>query len=216
MKTWQVTMAAVILGAWVVSAETSAPPARVEGGAATNAASGLEIQHQLMQGYDLLRASKWTAAATLFEGVLRQDPGSDEATMGLSTVYTQVGKYKEALPLLEGLLKKVPDSPVVKNNLAWVYAKAKDPTVHDPAKAVKYAVDAVLALPSDYNVWNTLAEAYLAAGKYDQALKRAKIAWQLSQAAGMTNDVPFRELIERCQTAAGGKDEKNAGGEGKP
>jgi len=92
---------------------------------------------------------------------------------------------------------------VIENNLAWVYAKAKDPAVRDPAKAIRLARDAVLAVPSDFNIWNTLAESYYAAGRYDRALRAARNAWQLSQLAGVTNDAPFREVLTRCESAAG-------------
>ena len=212
---------------------TSAPPAQAEpprkaegpaavtsnipaAASASAAATAADVASLLSSGRQFLNEGKWTEAAALFEKVRSLDPANQEAAFGLSATYIENGRLEEALPLLERLSKEAPDNPMVKNNLAWVYVKAKDPAVRNPEKAVVLAREAVLDVPADYSVWNTLAEAYYAAGKYDLAARRAKIALQLSQAAGVTNDVPFRELIERCQSAAGAKGETTGGGEEKP
>jgi tetratricopeptide (TPR) repeat protein len=157
----------------------------------------------LASGRQALGAGKWAEAVALFEKVQRVDPANDEAVFGLSAAFIELDRLAEALPLLERLIKVAPENPMVKNNLAWVYVKSKDAAVRNPGKAVKLARAAVLDLPSDYSIWNTLAEAYLADGKYDRALRAAESALRLSRLAGVTNTVASRDLVSRCRKAAG-------------
>jgi len=200
----------VVLGlnAAAHAADTSAPPAKAVAPAPAPAVSN-EVRTLMASAQDMMSHDKWTEAAALFEKVRTLDPTNIDAAFGLGTAYSQAGQYGESLPLLEQVLKQYPDSPVIKNNLAWVYAKAKDPAIRNPAKAIRMARDAVLTVPSDFNVWNTLAESYYAAGQYDRALRSARNAWQLSQLAGVTNNAPFREVLARCEAAAGTADKTN-------
>jgi Flp pilus assembly protein TadD len=180
----------------VAAAETGARPAATP-----------ELQRLLDEGQRALSAGRWSEAVPAYEKALGLDPANEEVLFGLGTAFSQVGRDQEAARLLERLLAKAPDSAMVKNNLAWLYAKAKDPAVRNPVQTVKLARDAVLAIPSDYNLWNTLAEAHYAAGHYAQALRRAQIALQLGTLAGVTNTAPFREVVERCRAAAGASKE---------
>jgi tetratricopeptide (TPR) repeat protein len=176
----------------------------VVGTARAEAAAGKsEVQTLLASGRQALGAGKWTEAAALFEKAQRMDPANDDAAFGLSAVYIELDRLPEALPLLERLIKIAPENPMVRNNLAWVYVKIKDPAVRNPGKAVRLARAAVLDMPSDYSIWNTLAEAYLADGRYDRALRAAESALRLSRLAGVTNTVPSLDLVSRCRKAAG-------------
>lgn len=199
-------IAAALLGLSAAAAaqQTSAPPAK----AAAEPAVTNEAQILIKAGQEKMADEKWTEAAALFEKAHMLSPSNSEAAFGLGTAYSQLGRYKESLPLLEQVFKAYPESPVIENNLAWVYAKAKDPEVRNPAKAIKLARDAVITVPSDYNIWSTLAEAYFADGQFDRALRSARNALELSQLAGVTNDAPFRDLMDRCEAAASGPEEK--------
>jgi predicted Zn-dependent protease len=183
--------------------DTHPPPAQTAAPAVTPrpAASAVEVQKLVTGGKDFLGDEKWSEAAALFEKARSLDPENIEACFGLGTAYSQLDRFEEAAPLLERVLKASPDSPVVKNNLAWVYAKATDPAVRNPEKAIRLCRDAVLAVPADFNVWSTLAESYYAAGNYERARRSARNAWHLSQLAGATNAVPLQELLERCEKA---------------
>lgn len=207
-------MAAWVLGAGLVAAqETSAPPVQaaaqetsappVQAAAAVVERPSGEVADLLSGGRQSLQGGKWTEAAALFEKALSLDPASQEATFGLSAAYIQLNKFDEALPLLLTLSRQLPANPMVKNNLAWVYLKSKDPAVRDPQKAVRLARGAVLDVPADYSIWNTLAEAYYATGQFDRALRAARSALQLSTLAGVTNNTAGRELVVRCRKAAG-------------
>lgn len=195
-------MAAWVAGAGLVALAqgTSAPPAQA---AVAVARPSGEIVELLAGGRQSLQAEKWTEAAALFEKALTLDDASQEAMFGLSAAYIQLEKFGEALPLLLALNRQLPLNPMVKNNLAWVYLKSKDPAVKDPRKAVKLARDAMLDVPADYSIWNTLAEAYYATGDFDRALRAAQSAVQLCALAGVTNNAASRELLVRCRKAAG-------------
>ncbi len=156
----------------------------------------------LEQGRAAQAQEQWAEAAEAFRQALALAPQDEEAAFGLATALTNMERYGDAKPLLEGLLKKMPDSAFVKNNLAWVYARASDPQVRNPALAVKLARDALLAMPAEFNVWNTLAEAYYAAGNYARAERVARQALELGLMAGLTNEAPLREMVERCRAAA--------------
>lgn len=161
-----------------------------------------EVAVLVRSGRECLMAGKWTEAVALFEKARALDPSSDEATFGLSSAYLGLKRYEEALPLLEALQKKVPDHPTVRNNLAWALLNAKGAGEGSAERAIKLSRAALMDVPSDPSIWNTLGEAYLAAGKVDKALSAARSGLRLSELAGETNS-PCRELVERCRKAGG-------------
>lgn len=185
---------------------SKAPPAagRQSEVAETGKAGDGEAQSLLAGGRQALTASKWAEALALFEKAARLEPDNNEAAFGLSVALIQLGRMEEALPLLERLRKAAPDNPMVMNNLAWVYVKSKDPASRKPAEAIKLARAAMLEQPSDFSIWNTLAEAYYADGNYASALRAAQNALRLSRLAGVTNDAVYVELVSRCRRAGSG------------
>jgi len=179
---------------WVTASEKAAdlPPSE------PGAVRGLLEQAQVLQGTE-----KWKEAVQTLETAYRADSTNETVMFSLGTAYSQVGRYQEGLDLLLTLLKRVPDHPSVQNNIAWIYAKAKDPAIRDPVKALRYARRALMVTPSDVNIWSTLAEAYYASGDYARALRVAKQSYQMARMSGETNLGAQRELLERCRTAAG-------------
>lgn len=158
----------------------------------------------MLTGRDLLNQGRWQEAARYFRATLKTAPASSEARFGLATALTQIERYAEAVPLLEALLREFPDNPAVLNNLAWVLAKTDDPGLRDPPRALRLARDAVLAGPSDFNIWNTLAEAYLANAQPVRALRAARVALGLARSDGGVRDAaPLENLMRRCARAAG-------------
>ena len=199
---WILAVCGWVGAVWAAGeAPVAEQPAGSAAAAQVAAAPAGEVQVLLGDAQRRLLEEKWSEAAALYEKILQKDPGSQEATFGLGTAYGQLERYSEALGLLEGLLKQTQDSPALKNNIAWIYVKAKDPAVRDPQKALKLARDAVLVTPADYNIWNTLAEAYYGLKTYDKALRSARQALRLSQLAGVPDDRPYQELVDRCQSA---------------
>ena len=203
-------MAIGVAGCMLAGAGAAAPdpatkpePGKVPPQKVSANAGGAETQTLLSSGHTALTDGKWPEAVALFEKARKLEPTNSEAEFGLSAALIELNRFAEASPLLEDLHRVLPDHPMVKNNLAWVYVKCTDPAVHNPAKAVKLAREAVLDLPADYSMWNTLAEAYYADAQYDRALRAAESAWRLSRLAGVTNSAATRELVARCRKAAG-------------
>jgi spermidine synthase len=71
------------------------------------------------------------------------------------------------------------------NNLAWLLATARDPSLRDPTLAVALAERAAaLSPPPDPSVADTLAAAYAAAGRYGDAVRVAEQALRQVEAGG--------------------------------
>ena len=178
--------------------------ATVQAGAnATNEAATEETRALLTRGRTLMSAEKWQEAAAVFQRALTLEPDNDDALFGLGTIYVSLERFGDAMPIFEKLLKRNPGNPFVRNNLAWIYLKTKDPALRSPEKALRLARDAVLDVPSDANVWNTLAEAYYVSGDYQRALRVARQYLQMLRMAGETDQTAAKELLTRCRTAAG-------------
>lgn len=185
-------------GVLCLAGGTSAPPVQ----AASKPGVAFEVGTLLSSGRENLVAGKSTEAVALFEKALSIDPASQEAAFGLSAAFIELKRYDEALPLLEKLNREVPDNPMVRNNLAWALLHIKDQAAANAPRAIKLARSALLDVPSDFSVWNTLGEAYYAAGNFEKALQAARSGLRLSVLAGITNS-PCSELVSRCRKAAG-------------
>lgn len=192
-------MMVLLSGGMMALAEgTSAPPVKAE----SKPAQAFEVGTLLSSGRENLAAGKFTEAAALFEKALSIDPAAHEAAFGLSAAFIELNRYDEALPILEKLNKEVPDNPMVRNNLAWALLHIKGEAAANAQRAIKLARAALLDVPSDVSVWNTLGEAYYAAGNFEKALQAARSGLRLSVLAGITNS-PCSELVTRCRKAAG-------------
>ncbi len=190
-----VWLAAGLAAISLARAELQTPPAQ------KTPAAGMDA---LLTGRDLLNQGRWMDAVRFYRMALKTTPESSEVRFGLATALTQIERYAEAVPLLESLLREYPDNPAVLNNLAWILAKAEDAVLRDPPRALRLARDAVLAGTSDFNIWNTLAEAYLANRQPARALRIARVALGLARADGSVRDTaPLHNLLQRCAKAAG-------------
>ncbi len=189
-----VWLAAALAAISLARAEPQSPPQKTP-------AAGMDA---LLTGRDLLNRGRWIEAVRFYRVALKSAQESSEARFGLATALTQIERFTEAMPLLEALLREYPDNPAVLNNLAWILAKADDPGLRDPPRALRLARDAVLAGASDFNIWNTLAEAYLANRQPQRALRIARVALGLARADGGVRDTaPLQNLLQRCARAAG-------------
>jgi len=89
-----------------------------------------------------------------------------------SRSFTQGQPDEAAAHYREALLREA-DHPAATNNLAWLLATSRDPNVRNPAEAVAHAERAALRDGSDPRVLDTLAAAYAAAGRTDDAVRTA-------------------------------------------
>jgi len=191
-----------LAGCLAASAQgTSTVPAKVEAVPAVPDNSD-EVSTLLASGRNCLMEGKWPEAVALLEKARLLQPANGEAAFGLSAAFIELKRYEDALPLLESLARTAPDNPMVKNNLAWVLLHVKNGAADNQARAIKLARSALMAVPSDYAIWNTLGEAYYASGQFEKAMKAAQSGLRLSLLAGVTNS-PCRELVARSRKAAG-------------
>ncbi len=133
---------------------------------------------------------------------LRQNPETPneapEMTMLRAAVALETADYSMAFRLYRRLLERFPDDAGLKNNIAWIRLHSTDPSIRDLDRALEEAREAVFARPSDPNIWNTLAEVYLARGDREKARRRAVLARDMARAAGIEDLRIFNETIRRC------------------
>ena len=131
-------------------------------------------------------------------------PNNRRGRFGLSTTLIQTNKYREALAILEAMVKEYPNDYVLKNNIAWVYATARDLSIRNGPRAIQLAQDALLLSPLDCHVWSTLAEAYFISGRYDKALRDAEQALRLGRETNADAKLieQYQIQVERCRKAA--------------
>ena len=90
----------------------------------------------------------------------------------------------QALTHYRAALRHSPDQPDLLNGIAWILATSPDPTLRDPDQAILFAQRADDATDhKDPAILDTLAAAYAAAGRFDQAVTTAQTATDLARAA---------------------------------
>lgn len=157
---------------------------------------------EVIRGYKAIQGKNFETAEQAFKQALAEDR-SKEARFGLSTVYIKTRRYGDALEILEALVKEFPDDYFIKNNVAWIYATAEDPTIQSGRKSIEYAQEALLTQPGSYHVWSTLSEGYYVSGRYEKALGAAEQALRL----GVKMNAPpetlhtYREQMSKCMRA---------------
>jgi tetratricopeptide (TPR) repeat protein len=95
------------------------------------------------------------------------------------------GRFEEALALRREILRVAPQQRANVNDLAWLLATAPSGARRDPDQAVALAEGLALAGESPAaNELDTLAAAYAAAGRFDEAIASARRAIAMARAAG--------------------------------
>ncbi len=155
------------------------------------------------EGFLELRARNVPAAIAAMEKALSLNPNNRRARFGLGTAYISADQHAKARDILEALAKEYPDDYAVRNNLAWLFATSKDPTVRNGKKALDYAREVVLMAPQDHHVWSTLAEAFFVNERYEEALKAARESLRLLRL--QTRDPAalkeYEIQVQKCQMA---------------
>ena len=106
---------------------------------------------------------------------LEEGPAQAGLYRTLAMVYHQTEKYTDAVALYDKAIELEPGHAVSLNNLAWLLATAPVESVRDPARAVALAKRAV-ALDRSAMFLDTLAEAYYAGGRLDDAVAAGREA----------------------------------------
>jgi tetratricopeptide (TPR) repeat protein len=139
-------------------------------------------------GNQFLKTGKVPEAISQYEYATRFEPDFPEAHEMLGSLLITVGRPREAMGHLEQALQLRPDLVEAQNNLAWVLATLPPADGGDPVRAVTLAERACQS-PNNPSAGNldTLAVAYAAAGRFNEAVATAQKAVELAQSAGQTN-----------------------------
>jgi tetratricopeptide (TPR) repeat protein len=125
--------------------------------------------------------------AVLFTGMdLSTDKDLPKVYGDLGGAYAFLREDKLAIANLTRSIELDSNSADSLNNLAWVLATTEDTKLRNPTDAVKYAIRACeLAKPTNqFTFLDTLAVAYAAAGRFDDAVTTAQQAVDAAKASG--------------------------------
>jgi tetratricopeptide (TPR) repeat protein len=108
-----------------------------------------------------------------------------EVYAGIGTAYIQLGKYEAALQNLSRAIELKPDYIEALNDMAWVLATVDDVSVQDANRAISYAERACeLTGYKEANLLDTLAAAYAASGRFNDAITTAGQAVEAAKTNG--------------------------------
>ena len=112
---------------------------------------------------------------------------------------------QEAMQHWEQALRSKPDYAETENNLAWLLATLASADGGDPARAVTLAERACELTDNRVAGYlDTLAAAYAAAGRFNEAIATAQKAIELARSAGQTqivNEIETRLELYRAGRA---------------
>jgi tetratricopeptide (TPR) repeat protein len=141
-------------------------------------------------GNALKLAGKIEEAIAHYEQALRIEPDFAEAHCNLGNALEQTGRVREGIGHYEQALRLKPDYAEAENNLAWLLATLAPADGGDPVRAVTLAERACeLTNNRVAEYLDTLAVAYAAAGRFNDAIAAAQKAIGLARSAGQTQMV---------------------------
>ena len=141
-------------------------------------------------GVALLATGKPKEAIEYLNEALRQEPNGAEVYANLGRAYKQIGKNDLAIKNWTRALELRPNNVNILNSLGWLMATADDASAENAARAVELSERACeLSSYKRPEFIDTLAAAYAAAGRFDEAVKTAKRAIEAAKAAGQEDKV---------------------------
>lgn len=155
------------------------------------------------EGFFQARIGNHERAISFFRQALEVDPTNRRTLFGLGTSLIATEQYGEATNVLARAIELEPSNYFVVNNLAWLYATARDIRFRDGQRAIEYAQRALVLAPSDYRVWSTLAESYYVAGEYARARRAAEEALRLARMLNLSSNTvaEYEAQVRRCRAA---------------
>ena len=135
----------------------------------------------------LMQQGRIQEAIEHFNETVRIQPNSAVAHNNLALALWRAGQVREAMAHWEEALQIKPDYPEAQNDLARVLAMLRPAEGGDPVRAVTLAQRACeLTDNSDATCLDTLAVAYAAAGRFNDAIATAEKAIELARSAGQS------------------------------
>jgi Tfp pilus assembly protein PilF len=149
-------------------------------------------------GKTFLKQGKLNDAIVCFDEIIKQNPKYAEAYLNLATIYAQQGKYDLVFSNCAKAEKLKLNKVEELNNLAWTLATIGNLPSEGNEKAIEYAQRACeLTAYKNMHVLDTLAAAYAASGKFNDAIMTAEKALSLAKTAGQKDTA--REMQSRLE-----------------
>lgn len=146
-------------------------------------------------GLALERTGKLSEAVWQYEQALRVKPGDADTHNYLGLALKKMGRVPEAAWQYEEALRIDPDHLEALNNLAWLLATQVTAEGGDPARAVALAKRACQLSDNQVATYlDTLAAAYAATGRFNDAVGTAQKAMQLAESTTQTQLVSKIEM----------------------
>ncbi len=143
-------------------------------------------------------------AIACFQEALRINANLPGPRNNLGDVFEQQGRYDEAIESYEDELRRHPRSSLAIRGIAWILATHPDPNRRQPNRAVVLARHSAVHNPFRHAaahdplaasyvtlILDTLATAYAAAGRFDDAVSTARVAWKNARLSNR------QELVDR-------------------
>jgi tetratricopeptide (TPR) repeat protein len=121
----------------------------------------------------LQRAGRSAEALPHFELALVANPDAPGLRRGLAHALAALGRHAEAVAQRRAWLRLEPDSADAANDLAWALATCPDANVRAPEEALALIRSVLSNRPDDPNLLDTLAAAYAANARFEQATRFA-------------------------------------------
>lgn len=139
----------------------------------------------------------------LLERQLELQPDDALSHIRLASVAKRLGDEKTAIRHKREVIRLGSGEPALRNDVAWTLATSGDEQIRDPAEAIRLAEALVNeAQTRDPNEIDTLAAAYAAAGRFDDAVRTASQAASLAAERGqiqLAETIRSRVEIYRSQ-----------------
>ena len=155
-------------------------------------------------GMVFLKLGKLNEAIACFDELIKQKQDSPKVHVNLALVYYKQGKYDLAMQNCVKAEQLKPDDAESLNNMAWLFATIGDASAQDANKATGYARHACEQTAyNNADYLDTLAVAYAAAGKFNDAIITAEKALNIAKTTGQENTA--REIQNRLELYKAGK-----------
>jgi Flp pilus assembly protein TadD len=154
------------------------------------------------QAKALMEADRYEEAVAQIRKSLEIRPYSAPIELQLGYALEHMNRIDEALQHYRAAASMNPSLPDPFNNLAWILATTDDPKLTNATDAVEYARRAC-SLSHDQNARfvSTLAAAYAAAGRYDEAIATLHQSSQIAAAQGDQSCIDDNQELLQCFTA---------------
>jgi tetratricopeptide (TPR) repeat protein len=156
-------------------------------------------------GVALQAAGKIEQAITHFREAVRLQPDATGQRYNLAMALANQGKTEEAVKEFKEILRLDPNDLGALNYLAWILATDNDPNIRNPREAILLAEKACeLSGNKQPELLSTLAAAYAASGKFEDAVEIIEKALQITQSHG------FEWLTKQLQEQLNNYKNRNA------